>query len=155
MPKFVREVTEHGSVGAMVRRVLRLGVGRALKLAWWNKSRVLAIVKKDFGAGMVLLLQLELLELSRRVKQVAITDQVVDLAVACGNYRLLEGLVQAVRVAGREPVIVTNNLPQALQALARAKVEGVSWAFAQDELEEKEYLFLLEPERVYPYELLA
>lgn len=164
MAAFVREVTEFGNVGAMGRRVMGLGINNILKLAWWNKARVVKIINKDFGAGMVMLLQTELLNLPVGITRVAIVDQVVDMTVALDNVEMLCELVTAVRQAGYQTILMTNNLPQLLKLLRETKIRNVWFAFPnnKDGYEmnpSKEmvvsYAQLLEPSRVYQYELLA
>lgn len=158
MAAFVREVTEYGNIGAIVRRISRLSPAKAITLMWWNKGNLLTLARKDFSAGMVLLLQIALLQQPDRVREVLIVHQVVDLAVALHNTQLLEALVFAVRRSRRTPVLVTNNLPRAVRVVAASKIKGVKWSFPRNKWgyemnpskeDVEKYAKMLEPESVY------
>lgn len=152
MAAFVREVSEYGNVGATLRRVLRLPILSLVKLAWINKHNVILLAKKDFAAGMLLLVQIELLTIKTPREYVAVRDQVVDLAVALKNTRLLEGIIAVIRSFGYKPVLVTNNLSYLVNFLGQAKINDVWVSYSNDP---EGYAKLLEPQRIIPYELVA
>lgn len=145
MPRFVREVSEYGNIGAIVRRVIKLPLPTLVRLAWINKYNVLKLAKKDFASGVILLTQIELLAANSRGKYVAISSQVVDLSVALSNKPLITGLVATVRELGHQPVLSTNNLAYLLRFLRSTKVSNV-WYRVEGETEG--YDKLLEPERL-------
>lgn len=123
---FVREVTEYGNIGAIVRRVLRLPIAKLITLAWWNKWKALRLLKKDFGAGMVLLTQIELLTQGGGYPPVIwLTEQVVDLSVATKNIALLLDLCGAIRTVGATPGLRTNNLQYLVPLVANARMGKV------------------------------
>ena len=152
MASFVREVSEHGNVGAVVRRTLRLPLLAIMTLAWINKGNFLKLAKKDFASGVIFLTQIELLSKPSNQEYVAIADQVVDLSVALQNKRLIEGLVGAVRGQGCKPVLVTNNLADLLPFLSTTSLKNVWFAYSRDP---QGGARLLESTRIIPSELVA
>jgi hypothetical protein len=159
MDQFIREVTEYGNTGAIMRRILRLRLKDFFTLAWWNKSKLIRIAKKDFNAGMQLLVQIDLLGIkSAKSKKILLTDKVVDLAVANGNVLLIEELVAAIRNVGAAPGLMTNNLPSLMGLLKEVEIKNVffflpisasGYEMNPSKKKVEGYLKLLEPEKVY------
>jgi hypothetical protein len=159
MDRFIREVTEYGNIGAIMRRILRLRPKDIFTLGWWNKSKLIRIAKKDFNVGVLLLVQTELLRIKNvRSKKILLTDKVVDLAVANRNLLLMEELVASIRNVGAAPGLMTNNLPSLMGLLKEAEIKDVffflpisasGYEMNPSKKEVEQYLKLLEPGKVY------
>lgn len=127
MAAFVRDVTEYGNIGAIMRRAIKLSIPSIIKMAWWNKFNVLKLIKKDFAAGVSILVQMEILQILKyQPRLIALTDQVSDLAVALGNRQILTQYMNISKQVGMPPCIVTNNLIDTIQLLSELKFSGVS-----------------------------
>lgn len=126
MAAFVRDVTEYGNIGAIVRRALKLSFPSLIKMAWWNKFNLLKLAKKDFATGVSVLVQMEILQiLQYQPAMIALTDQVSDLAAALGNKRILKLFLATVKAVGITPSIVTNNLINMIQTLSSLNATNV------------------------------
>lgn len=126
MPAFVRDVTEYGNIGAIVRRALKLSFTSLIKMAWWNKFNLLKLVKKDFAAGVGVLVQMEILQILKyEPSMIALTDQVSDLAVALQNKKIISTFLATAKQVNVQPSIVTNNLINMIQTLSDMQVRGV------------------------------
>lgn len=119
MAAFVRDVTEHGNIGAIVKRALKLSPSSLIKMAWWNKFNLLKLAKKDFATGVSILVQMEILQILKyQPKMIALTDQVSDLAVALQNTRILTQFLATTKQVDVQSAIVTNNLITTIQTLS-------------------------------------
>lgn len=126
MASFVRDVTEYGNIGAIVRRALKLSLSSLIKMAWWNKFNLLKLAKKDFATGVSVLIQMEILQILKyKPQMIALTDQVSDLAVALANKRILSQFLATTKQVGVQPSIVTNNLISMIQTLSTINARGV------------------------------
>jgi hypothetical protein len=126
MAAFVRDVTEHGNIGAIVKRALKLSLSSLIKMAWWNKFNLLKLAKKDFATGVSILVQMEILQILKyNPAMIALTDQVSDLAVALQNTRILSQFLTTTKQVGVEPAIVTNNLISMIQTLSTLNARNV------------------------------
>lgn len=126
MAAFVRDVTEYGNIGAIVRRALNLSFTSLIKMAWWNKFNLLKLAKKDFATGVSVLVQMEILQILKyHPKMIALTDQVSDLAVALQNKPILSQFLSTTKQVDVQPAFITNNLISMVQTLSRLQVRGV------------------------------
>lgn len=126
MAAFVRDVTEYGNIGAIIRRALKLSMTSLIKMAWWNKFNILKLLKKDFATGVSVLVQMEILQILKYdPAMIALTDQVSDLAVALQNKRILSQFLLTTKQVKVQPGIITNNLISMIQTLSKLRVRDV------------------------------
>ncbi len=125
MAAFVRDVTEYGNIGAIVRRALKLSPLSLIKMAWWNKFNVLKLLKKDFATGLGVLVQMEILQILKyRPQMIALTDQVTDLAMALQNMAIIKGYLRTICNVGLDSSLVTNNLLDTATTLGRLNIKN-------------------------------
>jgi hypothetical protein len=120
MASFIHDVSEHGNIGALKKRVFKLNPFQLLRLAWWNKKNILSIAKKEFHAGVLMLIQIELLQIQKyKPSMVIVSDQVNDLSYSLNNKQILIGAQMLVKDKLNLPfAVMTNNLAVAVQKLA-------------------------------------
>ena len=124
MAAFVRDVTEHGNIGAIVKRALKLSPSSLIKMAWWNKFNLFKLLKKDFATGVGILIQMEVLQILKyRPFMIALTDQVTDLAVALKNTAIIKGYLGTMQSVSMKGGVVTNNLVEAAGVMGRLNVK--------------------------------
>ncbi len=124
MAAFVRDVTEHGNIGAIVKRALKLSPSALIKMAWWNKFNLIKLLKKDFATGVGILVQMEILQILKYHPQmIALTDQVTDLAVALKNTAIIKGYLGTMQSLSMKSSVVTNNLVDTTGVLGRLNVK--------------------------------
>lgn len=126
MPLFVRLVTEHGNIGAMIKMAIKLDVVSLFKLAWWNKNNLLKLLKKDFATGVLILIQMEILQILKyKPRMVVLTDQITDLAVALDNTNIISGYFKTIKNVPIKSGIVTNNLINTAHTLSKLSMKNV------------------------------
>lgn len=124
MATFVRDVTEYGNIGAIIRRAVKLSVSSIIKLAWWNKFNLFKLLKKDFATGVGVLAQMEILQiLGYQPRMIALTDQVTDLAVALQNTAIIQGYARTMHSVSIPSSFVTNNLVDTTLTLGRLNIK--------------------------------
>lgn len=159
MASFVRDVTEHGNIGAIVRRALKLSISSLVKMAWWNKFNLFKLAKKDFATGVSILVQMEILQILKyQPKMIALTDQVSDLAVALQNKRILSQFLTISKQVGIQPAIVTNNLISMVLTLStiQAREVKIVTSFNSDgyemnpsQVEVEQMMKMIDPKNIY------
>ena len=124
MAAFIHDVSEFGNIGALKKRVLKLNLFQLFRLLWWNKFNLLSIAKKEFHAGVLLLVQIELLQLlSYEPTMIIISDQINDLSYSLNNKQILAGAEKLIK--GKlhlDFAIMTNNLAVAVKKLDEWKL---------------------------------
>ncbi len=125
MAGFVRDVTEYGNIGAIVRRAMKLSIPSLVKMAWWNKFNLFKLLKKDFATGVGVLVQMEILQILKyKPQMIALTDQVTDLAIALQNTTIIKGYLSTTRSLGMPTGIVTNNLVDTATTLGKMSIKN-------------------------------
>lgn len=124
MASFIHDVSEYGNVGALKKRVLKLNPLQLLRLFWWNKFQLGSIAKKEFHAGVLLLVQIELLQLLKyRPATVIVSDQINDLSFSLNNRKILLGAKKLITQKLKIKMgIMTNNLVVAAKKMIEWKV---------------------------------
>lgn len=127
MAAFIHDVSDLGNIGALKKRVFKLNFFQLIRLAWWNKSNILSIAKKEFHAGVLLLIQIELLQILKyRPSMVILSDQINDLSYSLNNKMIIQGAQKLITKTLNLPfAIMTNNLPVAADKLAIWKVKPI------------------------------
>ncbi len=125
MAAFVRDVTEYGNIGAIVRRALKLSIPSLIKMAWWNKFNVFKLLKKDFATGVSILVQMEILQIIKyKPRMIALTDQVTDLAIALQNIVIIKNFLHTITRVGIVGSVVTNNLVDTATTFGRLNIKN-------------------------------
>ncbi|MEK7527713.1 MAG: hypothetical protein AAB574_01660 [Patescibacteria group bacterium] len=117
MTLFIREVSEKGNLGALMSRMIDLGIGGILTLGWWNLKNLTHLVKMEFAYGVLLLVQIELIKLKdEKADYILISDQITDLSVALKTNVILESSIKIIKKI--RPTIkvgvMTNNFVRAV-----------------------------------------
>jgi len=117
MALFIRDVSEKGNLGALVRRMIDLGIGGILTLGWWNLKNLTHLIKMEFAYGVLLLVQIELIKLKdEKADYILISDQITDLSVALKTNVILESSIKIIKKI--RPTIkvgvMTNNFVRAV-----------------------------------------
>ncbi len=116
--QYIRDMNRYGLVGMGVRRVLRLGPVKLLRLGLFGAKRGRKVLKKNFGSLLEVLLFVELLDFKKhKPKFIFLHAQITDLAIANNNKKLLEVFVNLVKKFGAEPGLSTKNLGHLLTKL--------------------------------------
>ncbi len=159
MAAFVRDVTEHGNIGAIVKRALKLSLSSLIKMAWWNKFNLLKLAKKDFATGVSILVQMEILQILKyEPSMIALTDQVSDLAVALQNKRIISQFLYTAKQVEIKPSIVTNNLVNMIQTLSTMNAKDVvvitpfnSYGYEMNPSKNKveQMMIMIDPKNIY------
>lgn len=124
MAAFVRDVTEFGNIGAIIRRAAKLSVSALIKMAWWNKFNLIKLLKKDFATGVSVLMQMEVLEILKYQPQmIALTDQICDLAVALQNTEIIKSYLRITTNVGVNSSLITNNLVDTAITLGKLNIK--------------------------------
>jgi hypothetical protein len=138
----IREATDHGMIGAGMRRVMRVGPVGLARLAFGHVFDAPAVLRKDFPTLLAILVDLELGEaLGLGARQIALHPQMTDLALAMENTAILRDFGRRVAARGARPVLATNNaatlrealiadssLPRAWIDLRSARGNRIEWA---------------------------
>jgi hypothetical protein len=117
MASFIRDVSEKGNLGALIDRIISLGVGGMLTLGWWNLKNGFHLAKMEFAYGVLLLTEIEILKLKdQKVKYVLISDQITDLSVALKTRVILENSMRVLKRIRPELKVgvMTNNFSRAV-----------------------------------------
>lgn len=125
MAAFIHDVSDLGNIGALKKRVFKLNIFQLIRLAWWNKKNLLSIAKKEFHAGVLLLIQIELLQILKYNPSIVIlSDQINDLSYSLNNKLIIQGASKLISGNLDLPfAIMTNNLAVASSKLADWKVK--------------------------------
>jgi hypothetical protein len=127
MAAFIHDVSEHGNIGALKKRVFKLNIFQLIRLAWWNRNNLLSIAKKEFHAGVLMLIQIELLQILKyKPSMVILSDQINDLSYSLNNKLILQGAEKIVTDKLELPfAIMTNNLAVAANKLAEWNIKPI------------------------------
>lgn len=117
-----REMTTTSQVGIIVNRIKRLQLGSIFKVGLANLPYLPKIAKKDFAVGIKILTELEILHLLQagRGKNIAFHQQMVDMAVALDNRKVIEYFLTMARAHGFTPYLCSENTAPLLKLLAGA-----------------------------------
>ena len=87
-----REMTTTSQVGIILNRVKKLHLSSLISVGLNNLPYLLKIAKRDFAVGIKILTELEILKLLEvgKVKNIALHQQMVDMAVALRNPKVIE-----------------------------------------------------------------
>ncbi len=108
--QLVRESTDLGPIGALLNRILHLNIFQMMILMWYQLPYSLNIISRDFAAGLILLIDAELLRL-HRPQNIVLNAKMTDLALALGNQKLFSQFITHVQKHYRTQVgFATNNL---------------------------------------------
>lgn len=114
-----REMTDTSQVGIMIRRLSQLKVRAWGKLVLNNIKFTPRVLRKDFATGIKILTELEILKFNgEKNLHFVLHSQMVDMAVALNNKRLLQyffGLAQSYRF---QPGLKTFNPERLVMMLA-------------------------------------
>lgn len=115
-----REMTTTSQVGIILNRVKRLRLSSLFKIGLNNLPYLLKIAKKDFAAGIKVLTELEILKLleAGKVKNIALHQQMVDMAVALNNRKVIEYFFIMSRTYNFVPYLYTCNVGPLIKLLS-------------------------------------
>src|SRR3989339_764961 len=114
-----REMTTTSQVGIILNRVKKLRLSSLISVGLNNLPYLLKIAKKDFAVGIKVLTELEILKLLEvgKVKNIALHQQVVDMAVALHNPKVIAYFLDMARTYGFVPHLSTSNVGPLLKTL--------------------------------------
>jgi len=118
MASFIRDVTEKGNIGALLGRLLKVGIGGMLTLAWWNWKNVLHLAKMEFAYGVLLLTQIEILNLKgHKFDYIILSDQITDLSVALKTKVIIKSATGTInKIMPKVKVgVMTNNFVRSIE----------------------------------------
>lgn len=115
-----REMTTTSQVGIIINRVKALHLTALYKVTVNNIPYLLKIAKKDFAVGIKVLTELEILKLQQTgvVKDIALHQQMVDMAIALKNKKVLEYFLTMSKQYAFTPYLVTANVNLLLKLLS-------------------------------------
>lgn len=116
-----REMTTTSQVGIIVNRIKRLQLGSIFKVGLTNLPYLPKIAKKDFAVGIKILTELEILQLLQagRGRNIAFHQQMVDMAVALKNIKVIEYYLTMAQKYNFTPYLVTANVGPLIKLLAK------------------------------------
>lgn len=120
MPAFVRDATQHGMAGAGLRKLFRAGPMGMWKAGWAGIFNAPRILKKEFGAFVAVLNQLEMSGFSPfRPQTVYLHHQMTDMMLGFDNRAFFDFYARfARRQWGVEPGLATANFARLAEKLA-------------------------------------
>ena len=116
-----REMTTMSQIAMILRRFLALSLISKLKLAVNNIRFLSVLAKMDFAAGIKVLCELEILKLSEKEKKlgcVVLHNQMVDMALALGNKRVIWYFLSLAKTYKFTPGIRTYNTSMMIKYLS-------------------------------------
>lgn len=107
-----REMTGKSQVGIVVSKFLSLSFANKLRFCFNNLPFLPVLLKMDFAVGVKVLCELEILkeEEKRKVREVVLHNQMVDMALALRNKKLLEYFFFLARKYSFIPGLKTYNI---------------------------------------------
>ncbi len=124
MPKYVREVTNHGPIMATVKEITSLSPIAILKLAISQSLHLRELLAKDFAAGILLLSQVEILR-SKNLPphtHLLLHQSVTDLAIALNRPDILTRFLQLANKYNVPSGLATANLDYLEPFLGQYKI---------------------------------
>lgn len=110
IPVFIHEVTEMGVIRATIMRFLRLSLFDQMYLISTNLFNLPKLVMKDFNAGMLFVIEMEILHAGKHAnKSVILTNQVADMAACFRNPKIFLGFLKLSKKYNFTPRVKTNN----------------------------------------------
>lgn len=118
-----REMTTTSQVGIILNRVKQLHISSLVTIGLNNIPYLLKIAKKDFAAGIKLLSELEILKLKEEglIRTIALHQQMVDMAIALKNIKVIEYYLALARQYAFTPYLMTANVGPMIKLLARLR----------------------------------
>lgn len=118
-----REMTMTSQVGIIVNRVKRLKPRSLLMMGVHNIPYLLKIAKRDFAVGIKLVTELEILKLREGggATDIALHQQMVDMAVALDNRKMIEYLFRMSTTYDFVPYLMTCNVGPLITFLSRIR----------------------------------
>lgn len=115
-----REMTTTSQIGIILNRVKQLRLSSLFRIGLNNLPYLPKIAKKDFAVGIKLLTELEILKLkeSGETKAIALHQQMVDMAVALDNRKVIQYLFIMSRTYDFVPYLYTCNVESLLKLLS-------------------------------------
>lgn len=113
-----REMTSGSQISLIIRRVRKLPFSSLLLLGMYNITYLPLLVKKDFATGIKLLCELEILASPVRRRQWVLHNQMVDMAIALGNTRMLASFFDLAETYSFTPGLATYNPERCIQMLS-------------------------------------
>lgn len=114
-----REMTDTSQIGIMVRRLRKLESRALIKLVLNNVKFTLKVLRKDFATGIKILTELEILnQMKRQQSHFVLHNQMVDMAIALNNRRLLMYFFGLARTYHFLPGLKTYNPERLVMMLA-------------------------------------
>lgn len=126
MASFIRDVTDRGNLGALIARIRNLGLKGILTLGWWNVKNILHLAKMEFAYGVLLLIEIEILNLKhQKIEYVLISDQITDLSVALKTKVILENSLRILKKIKPElrVGVMTNNFVRSVNQFYEWRLE--------------------------------
>ena len=126
--QIAREMTGTSQIGMIIKRVRLLNLLQLLKLGFNNLIYLNYLLQKDFAAGIKLLCELEILHQLNsgakfEKKHFALHHQMVDMAVALKNRRLISYFLTLAKTYNFQPGLVTCNPLFLLKFLADVPIQ--------------------------------
>jgi hypothetical protein len=109
-PRYVRDVTRYGVVGATMRKMLHLPLHTQVQLIIGNIPHAAELLRKDFVRGVLFLIEMELYQEANTANcGIVLTNQLADLAGCFGNGHLFEEFYRLAQRYHLKSGIVTYN----------------------------------------------
>jgi hypothetical protein len=140
-----REMTTTSQVGIILNRVKVLRLSSLVKIGLNNITYLPKIARKDFAVGIKILTELEILKLRElgKTKNIALHQQMTDMAVALNNRSVIEYLFTMSKNYDFVPYLMTENagpLIKLLSSLRRVPSNLVIMSNGEDDEGIKRYM---------------
>lgn len=118
-----REMTTTSQVGIILNRVKQLRLSSLFQIGLNNLPYLLKIAKKDFAVGIKVLTELEISKLleSSKIKNIALHQQMVDMAIALNNTKIIEYYLAMAQQYTFTPYLMTANVGPMIRLLAKIR----------------------------------
>lgn len=115
-----REMTTTSQVGIVIKRLKLLSLVSLVRFGLSNAHLILKIAGKDFAVGIKILIELEVLAITqdRVLSQLFVHQQMIDMAVALKNTRLISYILRIARQYNLTPYLMTANVEMLIHLLA-------------------------------------
>jgi hypothetical protein len=113
-----RKMTTQSQIGIILDLVKKVPPGKFFFLGIRNMPSFFQLLKKDFGTGVVLLTELEILTSSHPNASYVLHNQMTDMALALRNKGLLQKYFQLAESYSFEPWVATYNPEKLIQFLS-------------------------------------
>lgn len=115
-----REMTSKSQIGIIVSRFLALNLANKIRLGVNNLAFLPSLAKMDFAVGIKVLCELEILKEreTKDTKEFVLHNQMVDMAVALKNKRILGNFFHLARKYCFQPGLISYNFEMLVKFLS-------------------------------------